>query len=144
MVVTARWRLLTVIRLCSGRLHASMWSCRSCCEKFWCICAASCASMAFPQALFRSERQEHRVLTKKHSLYLLSADHLSYLKRLFPIFDESNNWFNSQYAKVIALLNENPLREAGAYGEPKVFPFPIALAVHIARFGVILVSNYSK
>jgi hypothetical protein len=32
-----------------------MWSWSSCCEKFWCICAASWASMAFPQALFRSE-----------------------------------------------------------------------------------------
>lgn len=32
-----------------------MWSCSSCCEKFWCICAASWASMAFPHALFRSE-----------------------------------------------------------------------------------------
>lgn len=57
-----------VMRLCSGRLHASMWSCRSCWEKFWCICAASWASMAFPQALFRSGRQEQRVLTSKHPL----------------------------------------------------------------------------
>lgn len=32
-----------------------MWSWSSCCEKFWCIWAASWASMAFPQALFRSE-----------------------------------------------------------------------------------------
>lgn len=46
--------LYTVMRLCSGRLQASMWSCSSCWEKFWCICAASWASMAFPHALFRS------------------------------------------------------------------------------------------
>lgn len=43
-----------LMRLCSGRLQAAMWSCRSCWEKFWCICAASWASMVFPQALFKS------------------------------------------------------------------------------------------
>lgn len=42
------------MRLCSGRLQAAIWSCRSCWEKFWCIWAASWASMVFPQALFRS------------------------------------------------------------------------------------------
>lgn len=47
--------VLTVMRLCSGRLQAAMWSCRSCWEKFWCIRAASWASMLFPQALFRSD-----------------------------------------------------------------------------------------
>lgn len=47
--------VLTVMRLCSGRLQAAMWSCRSCWEKFWCIWAASWASMLFPQALFRSD-----------------------------------------------------------------------------------------
>ena len=47
--------VLTLMRLCSGRLQAAMWSCRSCWEKFWCIWAASWASMLFPQALFRSE-----------------------------------------------------------------------------------------
>lgn len=43
-----------LMRLCSGRLQAAMWSCRSCWEKFWCIWAASWASIVFPQALFRS------------------------------------------------------------------------------------------
>lgn len=46
---------LTLMRLCSGRLQAAMWSCRSCWEKFWCIWAASWASMVFPHALFRSD-----------------------------------------------------------------------------------------
>lgn len=50
--------LLTLMRLCSGRLQAAMWSCRSCCEKFWCIWAASWASMVFPQALFKSAGEE--------------------------------------------------------------------------------------
>lgn len=43
-----------LMRLCSGRLHAAMWSCSSCWEKFWCICAASWASIVFPRALFKS------------------------------------------------------------------------------------------
>lgn len=42
------------MRLCSGRLQAAMWSCSSCWEKFWCIWAASWASIVFPRALFKS------------------------------------------------------------------------------------------
>lgn len=63
-----------VIKLCSGRLHASMWSWRSCCEKFWCICAASCASIAFPQALFRSlSRAEDHSCTDISGILLASC-----------------------------------------------------------------------
>lgn len=60
-VYDERWGL-TLIRLCSGRLQAAIWSCRSCWEKFWCICAASCASIEFPQALFKSVQTNTRHL----------------------------------------------------------------------------------
>lgn len=89
LLLPACRRSLTVMRLCSGRLQASMWSWRSCCEKFWCICAASCASMALPQALFRSARQDHHALiTQKHRLSVSSSEQLSYLQRLFLVFGE--------------------------------------------------------
>lgn len=77
--------VLTVMRLCSGRLQAAMWSCRSCWEKFWCIRAASWASMLFPQALFRSDGRRSLWQSESTSewfcvgsatlLYLLSLGH---------------------------------------------------------------------
>lgn len=77
--------VLTVMRLCSGRLQAAMWSCRSCWEKFWCIWAASWASMLFPQALFRSDGRRSLWQSESTSewfcvgsatlLYLLSLGH---------------------------------------------------------------------
>lgn len=77
--------VLTVMRLCSGRLQAAMWSWRSCWEKFWCIWAASWASMLFPQALFRSDGRRSLWQSESTSewfcvgsatlLYLLSLGH---------------------------------------------------------------------
>lgn len=76
------------MRLCSGRLQAAMWSCKSCWEKFWCIWAASWASMVFPQALFRSAGE-------KRSLWIMNcecgaADHSS-----SSMFNDFGSWCQS-------------------------------------------------
>lgn len=102
-----------------------MWSWRSCCEKFWCICAASCASIAFPQALFRSERQELHLLTKNH------RSHLSSLMWLFPIV--MNEWLK------LPIYQGHPTQKGR--GTLRTWAFPPS---NIAGFDVILVSNHSN